>query len=102
MVRGLLGLDVDSDPPDDYPECLPIDDISRILIELLEEGPDGRSGDNIGMWVGHPVVLPPPSPILNVLPGTGDGDESLAGMDLLRDTGDGADAVAGPAPDGRQ
>ena len=32
--------------------------IARVLIELLREGPDGRSGENIGLWPGHPVELP--------------------------------------------
>jgi NAD(P)-dependent dehydrogenase (short-subunit alcohol dehydrogenase family) len=33
--------------------------IARVLVELLREGPDGRSGENIGLWLGHPVELPP-------------------------------------------
>lgn len=48
-------------------------DVSRVLMELLEEGPDGRSGDNVGVWVGHPATLPPPSQILNVPPSKDDG-----------------------------
>jgi hypothetical protein len=32
------------------------------MIELLREGPAGRSGENIGIAVGHPVVLPPSKP----------------------------------------
>jgi NAD(P)-dependent dehydrogenase (short-subunit alcohol dehydrogenase family) len=32
--------------------------IARVLIELLREGSDGRSGENIGLWPGHPVELP--------------------------------------------
>jgi NAD(P)-dependent dehydrogenase (short-subunit alcohol dehydrogenase family) len=35
------------------------EDIARVMIELLEEGPTGRTGTNIGFAVGHPVVLPP-------------------------------------------
>ena len=29
---------------------------------VLEEGPGGRTGDNIGRYAGHPCVLPPPDP----------------------------------------
>jgi NAD(P)-dependent dehydrogenase (short-subunit alcohol dehydrogenase family) len=58
----------------DSPEQIPADlrdswlgpeAMGSVLIDLLAEGPSGRSGDNIGIWVGHPVVLPPPSPVLD-------------------------------------
>jgi NAD(P)-dependent dehydrogenase (short-subunit alcohol dehydrogenase family) len=32
---------------------------AQLLLELLAEGPEGRSGETIGSWVGEPVVLPP-------------------------------------------
>ncbi len=32
---------------------------AQLLLELLAEGPDGRTGETIGSWVGEPVVLPP-------------------------------------------
>ena len=32
-------------------------EICEILIELLEEGPEGRSGHNIGLWVDRPRSL---------------------------------------------
>ena len=44
--------------------------VAEILIELLEEGPDGRSGDNVGLWIGHPTVLPARSQVLDVDPTT--------------------------------
>ena len=37
-----------------------------MIVELIEEGGEGRSGDNIGLWVGHPTVLPPSSSLLDV------------------------------------
>lgn len=42
------------------------EDIANVMIDLLKEGPGGRTGENIGIAVGHPVVLPPsrPSPYL--------------------------------------
>lgn len=37
-------------------------DTARLLIDLLAEGPDGRTGENIGLAMGHPIVLPPRQP----------------------------------------
>ena len=31
--------------------------IAALLLELLAEGPDGRTGQNIGLWVGHPISI---------------------------------------------
>ena len=33
-------------------------DLGRVLVELINEGPHGRTGTQIGLWVGHPVRLP--------------------------------------------
>jgi NAD(P)-dependent dehydrogenase (short-subunit alcohol dehydrogenase family) len=35
------------------------DDVARLLIDLLAEGPHGRTGENIGAWPGHPLELGP-------------------------------------------
>jgi NAD(P)-dependent dehydrogenase (short-subunit alcohol dehydrogenase family) len=37
-------------------------DIAGQLVALLAEGPDGRTGENIGAWRGEPVVLGPRQP----------------------------------------
>ncbi len=37
-------------------------DIARLMIDLLREGPEGRTGENIGIAMGHPIVLPPSRP----------------------------------------
>jgi len=37
------------------------EDIAAVMIELIEEGPDGRTGTNIGFAVGHPVELSAPA-----------------------------------------
>ena len=34
-------------------------DLGRVLVDLIAEGPDGRTGTQIGLWVGHPIALPP-------------------------------------------
>jgi hypothetical protein len=34
--------------------------IAQVLVDLLEEGREGRTGDNIGLYAGHECVLPPP------------------------------------------
>jgi len=33
-------------------------EVAELLIELLREGPDGRTGMQIGIWPGHPLELP--------------------------------------------
>ena len=33
------------------------EDIADLLLELLAEGPDGRTGQNLGCWVGRPLSL---------------------------------------------
>jgi NAD(P)-dependent dehydrogenase (short-subunit alcohol dehydrogenase family) len=33
--------------------------IAAVLLDLLAEGSDGRTGDSIQLWVGHPCALPP-------------------------------------------
>ena len=33
--------------------------IAGLVLDLLREGPEGRTGANIGAWVGVPVELPP-------------------------------------------
>ncbi len=32
-------------------------DVARLVRELHNEGPSGRSGDNVGVWIGHPLRL---------------------------------------------
>ena len=34
--------------------------VAAVLIDLLAEGPEGRTGDCIQLWVGHPCELGPP------------------------------------------
>ncbi|MDA0371955.1 MAG: SDR family NAD(P)-dependent oxidoreductase [Actinomycetota bacterium] len=42
---------------------MPTNDVANIVLELHREGPTGRSGDNVGIWLGHEIVLPPPHPV---------------------------------------
>jgi NAD(P)-dependent dehydrogenase (short-subunit alcohol dehydrogenase family) len=35
------------------------DDVAGLIVELIAEGPDGRTGDDVQVWAGHPTVLPP-------------------------------------------
>jgi NAD(P)-dependent dehydrogenase (short-subunit alcohol dehydrogenase family) len=59
MLRGLWP----GDPPADFARTwLKPEQIAQQLIDLLAEGPSGRTGQNVGAWVGEPVVLPPPYP----------------------------------------
>ncbi|WP_159149360.1 SDR family oxidoreductase [Dietzia lutea] len=66
MIRAFSGY-ADYDPP---PEVIAAwqrpEAVAGVIVDLLLEGPSGRSGDNIGLWRGHPTVLPPADPLLNV------------------------------------
>jgi NAD(P)-dependent dehydrogenase (short-subunit alcohol dehydrogenase family) len=56
MLRGLF----DGDPPADFAATwMQPEQIAGQLLDLLREGPEGRSGENIGAWVGVPVELGP-------------------------------------------
>jgi NAD(P)-dependent dehydrogenase (short-subunit alcohol dehydrogenase family) len=35
--------------------------VAEVLVELIAEGPDGRTGDSVQLWPDHPCVLPPAS-----------------------------------------
>jgi len=36
--------------------------VADVLVQLLAESPDGRTDEAVGLWVGHPVTLPPRRP----------------------------------------
>lgn len=36
-------------------------EVAALLLELLAEGPDGRTGWNLPVWVNDPIVMPPPT-----------------------------------------
>jgi NAD(P)-dependent dehydrogenase (short-subunit alcohol dehydrogenase family) len=37
------------------------EDVAAVLVELVLEGPQGRTGDSVEVWLDHPCVLPPVS-----------------------------------------
>ncbi|MEY3494198.1 MAG: hypothetical protein RL413_1616 [Actinomycetota bacterium] len=43
---------------------MPTEAVADVVRQLHDEGPEGRSGDNVGIWLGHPIVLPPPHAVL--------------------------------------
>ncbi len=57
MLRGWLGSDPD---PEVLATWMRPEQVAQVLVDLLEEGPEGRTGDNIGLYAGHECVLPPP------------------------------------------
>ena len=57
MLRGFLGGDPD---PALVATWFRPEQVAGVVMDLLDEGPAGRTGDNVGLWVGHPCVLPPP------------------------------------------
>tara|TARA_B100000945_G_scaffold24839_1_gene17379 strand:+ start:6844 stop:7659 length:816 start_codon:yes stop_codon:yes gene_type:complete len=38
--------------------------IADLMLQLYEEGPQGRTGENIGIWLNHPIELPPAREVL--------------------------------------
>ena len=58
MLRGMLGPDPD---PEFVATWMQPAQVAQVLIDLLAEGPDGRTGNNIGLYAGHDCVLPPPN-----------------------------------------
>ncbi len=57
MLRGWLGSDPD---PDFVATWMQPAQVAQVLIDLLAEGPDGRTGNSIGLYAGGDCVLPPP------------------------------------------
>lgn len=56
MLRGWLG----DDPPAEFMATwMQPEQIAQVLVELLDEGPQGRTGNSIGLYAGEPCVLPP-------------------------------------------
>ena len=54
MLRGLF----DGDPPDDVVATwMTPAQIAGQLLEIVGEGPGGRTGENVGAWVGVPVEV---------------------------------------------
>lgn len=56
MLREFLGTRA---TPDLVATWIDPRDIARVLVELIAEGPAGRTGTQIPVWVGHPAALPP-------------------------------------------
>ena len=56
MLREFMG---DRATPEAIAGWMRPEDQARVLVELILEGPDGRTGTQIPFWLGHPVVLPP-------------------------------------------
>ena len=53
MYRSHLG---DTPPP---PTTMEPEQVAAVLVDLVAEGPNGRTGDSVELWAGHPCVLPP-------------------------------------------
>ena len=41
------------------PTTMAPEQVAAVLVDLVAEGPEGRTGDSIELWVGHPCALPP-------------------------------------------
>jgi NAD(P)-dependent dehydrogenase (short-subunit alcohol dehydrogenase family) len=63
MLRGLW----EGDPPAEFAATwMEPEQIANLLLELLE---DGRSGENIGAWIGEPIELGPRKPAHRTITG---------------------------------
>lgn len=40
------------------PGTMQAPEVAAVLLQLLNEGPDGRTGDDVQVWAGHGAVLP--------------------------------------------
>lgn len=57
MLRNWIGTEPD---PETVATWMRPEQTAQILVELLEEGPDGRTADSIGLYAGYPCVMPAP------------------------------------------
>ena len=57
MIRSFLRGDPD---PALVASWLRPEEVANVTLAIIDEGAGGRTGDCIGVWPGHPVVLPPP------------------------------------------
>ena len=65
MLRSFLG---DRITPEIVDSWMRPEGAADVLIELLEEGPDGRTGQNMNFCIGRPVALEPALPSIYVRP----------------------------------
>jgi NAD(P)-dependent dehydrogenase (short-subunit alcohol dehydrogenase family) len=49
-------------PEEEVATWMAASDVARLLLELVNEGPEGRTGQQIGVWVGHEIALPDGAP----------------------------------------
>ena len=67
MLRNLF----DGDPPADFAATwMTPRQIAGLALDIIREGPEGRTGENVGAWVGVPVELGPPKPPHEAIAGT--------------------------------
>jgi len=59
MLRGLFQRRGVEPPPEAVASWMTPQQQADLLLALLAEGPDGRTGETIGSWTGLPVELPP-------------------------------------------
>lgn len=56
MLRAAVG---DRLTPEIVATWMRPEQMGQLALDLIAEGPDGRTGETIGAWLNHPVVLPP-------------------------------------------
>jgi NAD(P)-dependent dehydrogenase (short-subunit alcohol dehydrogenase family) len=68
MLRSFHNLNPESFPPEEVALWMKAEDVARLMIDLIR---DGRTGDSIGIAMGHPIVLPPRRKNPYVMPAQG-------------------------------
>jgi 3-oxoacyl-[acyl-carrier protein] reductase len=61
MSRGAAGEHL---TPERMANWMTPDQMAQLALDLIAEGPDGRTGENIPAWRDHPVALPPRAAVL--------------------------------------
>jgi 3-oxoacyl-[acyl-carrier protein] reductase len=46
-------------PPEEVAKWMSPEQVCDLAIQMIKEGPDGRTGENIGVWVGFEIELKP-------------------------------------------
>ena len=63
MLRGWIGEDPDAEW---LATWMRPEQVAQVLVDLLAEGPGGRTGNNIGLYAGYECVLPPADPEITI------------------------------------
>lgn len=72
MIRGFFGFPPKGEPLDaeqqkEVDTWMSDEDSAQVVIDLLKEGPGGRTGQSMNLCIGRPTVLEPPLPDIYIV-----------------------------------